>query len=159
MLLLQGRISPHQNMTLCVIGRVRFERNYGKMYSRHLFPYGGLLTDATVTRTSLKKRICLLSVYIAIIPTHLLCQMKANPHEVEFQGTMYKFRKRKKIPSLLVYALHKTRNLVGAWDEDNGIFINQSFFFKNTYFRYLIIPFPNQHNSTICIIFTKSTQS
>ena len=42
MLLLQGRISSPQNMTLCVIGRVRFERNCGKMYSRHLFPYGGL---------------------------------------------------------------------------------------------------------------------
>ena len=46
MLLLQGRISlpppaPPQNMTLCVIGPVRFERNCGKMYSRHLFPYGG----------------------------------------------------------------------------------------------------------------------
>ena len=36
MLLLQGRISSPQNMTLCVIGRVRFERNCGKMYSRHL---------------------------------------------------------------------------------------------------------------------------
>ena len=42
MLLLQGRISSPQNMTLCVIGRVRFERNCDKMYSRHLFPYGGL---------------------------------------------------------------------------------------------------------------------
>ena len=42
MLLLQGRISPPKNITLCVIGRVRFERNCGKMYSRHLFPYGGL---------------------------------------------------------------------------------------------------------------------
>ena len=31
-----------KNMTLCVIGRVRFERNCGKMYSRHLFSYGGL---------------------------------------------------------------------------------------------------------------------
>ena len=42
MLLLQGRISPaKQSMTLCVIGRVRLERNCGKMYSRHLFPYGG----------------------------------------------------------------------------------------------------------------------
>ena len=29
------------HMTLCVIGRVRLERNCGKMYSRHLFPYGG----------------------------------------------------------------------------------------------------------------------
>ena len=37
-LLLQGRIfRPSQNMTLCVIGRVRFERNCGKMQSRHLF--------------------------------------------------------------------------------------------------------------------------
>ena len=47
MLLLQGQISPppppQKNMTLCVIGRVRFERNCGKMYSRHLFPYGGLV--------------------------------------------------------------------------------------------------------------------
>ena len=30
-------------MTFCVIGCVRFERNCGKMYSRHLFPYGGLV--------------------------------------------------------------------------------------------------------------------
>ena len=37
MLQLHGRISPPQNMTLCVIGRVMFERNCGKMYSRHLF--------------------------------------------------------------------------------------------------------------------------
>ena len=46
MLLLQGRISlpppSPKNMTLCLIGRVRFERNCGKMCSRHPFPYGGL---------------------------------------------------------------------------------------------------------------------
>ena len=47
MLLFQGRISPHplsppKNMTLCVIGRARFERNFGKIYSRHLFPLGRL---------------------------------------------------------------------------------------------------------------------
>ena len=47
MLLFQGRISPHplsppKNMTLCVIGRARFERNCGKIYSRHLFPLGRL---------------------------------------------------------------------------------------------------------------------
>ena len=43
--IIQGQISPpppQKKMTLCVIGRVRFERNCGKMYSRHLFPYGGL---------------------------------------------------------------------------------------------------------------------
>ena len=128
-----------------VIGRVRFERNCGKMYSRHLFPYGGLLTDAMATRTSLKKRICLLSVYIAIIPTHLLCQTQANPPEVEFQGTMYKFRKRKKIPSLLVYVLHKTRNWVkGSGMNIMGFSLTNLFFFKTNYFRYLIIPFPKR---------------
>ena len=41
MLLLQGRIAPPpplpQKMTLCVIGRVKFERNCGKIYRRHLF--------------------------------------------------------------------------------------------------------------------------
>ena len=31
--------------------------------------------DAPATRTSLKKLICVLSVFIAIIPCHLLCQM------------------------------------------------------------------------------------
>ena len=44
MLLLQKRILPRTPiMTLCVIGCVWFERNCGKMYSRHLFPYGGLV--------------------------------------------------------------------------------------------------------------------
>ena len=43
MLLLQQPPPPPQkkNNTLCVIGRVRFERNCGKMYSRHIFPYDG----------------------------------------------------------------------------------------------------------------------
>ena len=37
---------------------------------------GTLISNkATAMRTSLKKWICVLSVYIAIIPTHLLCQM------------------------------------------------------------------------------------
>ena len=31
--------------------------------------------DATATRTSLEKSICVLSVFIAIFPTHLLRQM------------------------------------------------------------------------------------
>ena len=48
MLLLQRQFAPpppkkKKYMTLCVIGRVRLERNCGKMYSRLLFPYGGLL--------------------------------------------------------------------------------------------------------------------
>ena len=50
--------------------------------------------DATSTRTSFKKWICFLSVFIAIIPTHLLCQMQANPPGVEFLGATFKFRKR-----------------------------------------------------------------
>ena len=42
----------------------------------HLFLIGTLRSnDATAMRTSLKKWICVLSVFIEIIPTHLLCQM------------------------------------------------------------------------------------
>ena len=52
--------------------------------------------DATATRTSLKKWICVLSVFIAIIPIHLLCQLLANPPGVEFQRTIFKLRKRNK---------------------------------------------------------------
>ena len=37
--------------------------------------------------------------------------MSAIPPEFEFQGTVSKLRKRNKISSLLVYVLHKTRNL------------------------------------------------
>ena len=41
--------------------------------------------------------ICALSIPIAIIPPHLLCQMSTNPPGVElFQGTISKFRKIKK---------------------------------------------------------------
>ena len=44
MLLAQGQIYA-KNMAFCVpIGCVRFVRYCGKMYSRHLFPYGGLRT-------------------------------------------------------------------------------------------------------------------
>ena len=38
-----------------------------------------------------------LLVLIAIIPTHLLFQIQANPAEVEFQGNIFKLRKRNKI--------------------------------------------------------------
>ena len=50
--------------------------------------------DATSTRTPLKKWICVLSVFIAIVPTHWLCQIQANPTGAEFLGTIFKFRKR-----------------------------------------------------------------
>ena len=46
--------------------------------------------DSTATRTSL-------SFYIAIIPTHLLCQTEAKTPEFGFQKTISKFRKRNKI--------------------------------------------------------------
>ena len=46
--------------------------------------------DSTATRTSL-------SLYIAIIPTYLLCKTVANLPEIEFQKTIFKFRKRNKI--------------------------------------------------------------
>ena len=43
--------------------------------------------DAMVAKTSLKKSICALSVFIAIIPTDLLCQIWGKPPRVEFVGT------------------------------------------------------------------------
>ena len=43
---------------------------------RTLRPIGTLRSnDATATKTSPKKWICVLSVFIAIIPAHLLCQI------------------------------------------------------------------------------------
>ena len=70
------------------------------IYARRSFaPLQGTLrsNDATTMGTSLKKWICILSVYIAIFPTHLLCQMYANPPIVEFLGTISKYSKRNKI--------------------------------------------------------------
>ena len=43
----------------------------------------------------LRTAICVFSVFVAIIPTHLLCQMWTNSSEVEFQETISKFRNRK----------------------------------------------------------------
>ena len=43
--------------------------------------------DAMVAKTSLKKSICALSVFIAIIPTDVLCQIWGKPPRVEFVGT------------------------------------------------------------------------
>ena len=34
-----------------------------------------------------EKWICILSVFIGIIPTYLLCQMYVNPSEFEFEAT------------------------------------------------------------------------
>ena len=47
MLLVQGKF--HKNMAFCVfLLAVRFARNCGKMYSRHLFLYGGLEKCAAI---------------------------------------------------------------------------------------------------------------
>ena len=63
--------------------------------------------DATSTRTSLKMWICVFSVFIALVPAHLLCQMQANPPGVEFLLDHIQFQKEKSISSLLVYVVHK----------------------------------------------------
>ena len=55
-----------------------------RSYNYHLI--GTRSNNATATKTPLKKLIIVLSVLIAIIPTLLLCQMQANPPEVEFLG-------------------------------------------------------------------------
>ena len=53
--------------------------------------------DAKPAKTSLHKWICVLSVFFAITPTHVLCQRLANPPGVEFLRTIFKFRKRIKV--------------------------------------------------------------
>ena len=47
-------------------------------------------------QTSLKKRIRVNSIFIAIIPSRLLCQMYENSPGVEFLRALSKLRKRKK---------------------------------------------------------------
>ena len=60
------------------------------------------LRTATAVKTSLKKWIRVLSIFIAITPSHWLCQMQAIPPKVEFLTTISKFRKREEISSSLV---------------------------------------------------------
>ena len=68
----------------------------------------------TAGKTSLKKWNCgfSFSIFIAIIPSFLLCWMYANSPGVEFLKTLSKLKKRKKILLLLVYVLYKMWNWV-----------------------------------------------
>ena len=63
--------------------------------------------DETAAKKSLQKLICVLSVFIAIIPTHLLCQMWGNPPGVEFLKKINSSLEENKIFSSLVYVLNK----------------------------------------------------
>ena len=65
--------------------------------SLHLCHWGALAT-------SLKKRIHVLLVFIAIIPNHLLGQLYTSSPGVEFLRMISKLRKRKKISPPLVHA-------------------------------------------------------
>ena len=96
--------STHDFMKLFTINSVCIEA-FGKLRIETLRS-----NDATATGTSVKKWICVLSVFIVIISTLLLCRMQASPPEAEYQGTISKLSERSKISSLLVYVLHKTRN-------------------------------------------------
>ena len=96
--------STHDFMKLFTINSVCIEA-FGKLRIETLRS-----NDATATGTSVKKWICVLSVFIVIISTLLLCRMQASPPEAEYQGTISKLSERCKISSLLVYVLHKTRN-------------------------------------------------
>ena len=85
-----------------------------------------------------KKWIWVLSVFIAIIPTHLLRQKQASPPEAEFLGTISKFRKRHKISSLLLYLLHKTRNQ--AFSRHSGAKMGKEMYKKRDVVVLLIKP-------------------
>ena len=84
---------------------------YSRLHRSCLRKYYGVKDAITAdTKTSHEKWIRIFSVFIVIIPTHLLCQMQANSSGAEFLSTISKFMKRKKILSLLVYIFHKTWN-------------------------------------------------
>ena len=58
-------------------------------------------------KTSFNNWIHVLSLFIAIIPNHFLCQLQMSSHDVEFLRTIFKFRKRETISSMLVYVPHE----------------------------------------------------
>ena len=65
-------------LSLCPVGYVRFARHFGKMYSRHLFSYGGLArADLTtcnrvLTCCSFLLLLLLLLFFALVIPMLLL---------------------------------------------------------------------------------------
>ena len=56
--------------------------------------YSQVPGTVTAAKMSLKEWIHILSIFTAIIPTHLLCEMQENSPGVEFLRTISKFRKR-----------------------------------------------------------------
>ena len=69
---LKGKYCFISSILLCILFF-----SWPSHYKRYVAIALGTLrsNDATTTRTSLKKWICVLSVFIVIIPTYLLCQM------------------------------------------------------------------------------------
>ena len=71
-----------------------------------------------------KRRFSLVQAFrsfIAIIPTHLSCQMYASTPGVEFIRTISKYRKRKKISLSLVYILKC--GLISRFMEDTYVYV------------------------------------
>ena len=67
-------------------------------------------TAAAAAKTSLKKRIHFLSIFIVISPSHLLCQMQANSPGVEFLRTTTMFRRKEK-QNFVVPCLRSPQNV------------------------------------------------
>ena len=63
--------------------------------------------NETAAKTSLQKWICALSVFIAIILTHLLCQMWGNRPGVEFLKKINSSSEENKISPSFVYVLNR----------------------------------------------------
>ena len=63
--------------------------------------------DATTTRTSLKKWICVLSVLIAIVPTHLLGHPSSSKGEITFRRCLFTFYIKHEIRRTVVVLLIK----------------------------------------------------
>ena len=66
--------------------------------------------DATATRTSLKKWICVLCHLNRVFGPAQYVKMQATFPEVEFLRILFRFKKRKENSSSYVHVLHKTSN-------------------------------------------------
>ena len=87
---------------------------YSRLHRSCLRKYYGVKDAITAdTKTSHEKWIRIFSVFIVIIPTHLLCQMQANSSGAEFLSTISKFIEKKKILSCCLFTSfpeHKNRH-------------------------------------------------
>ena len=90
---------------------IEFQNNTEEKSLRHVATVASFLNNNKL-KTSLKKWIRTVSIFIDLIQFHLICQMLATFSGGESERTISKFRKRKSTFLCFVLLLHKPR----AWN-------------------------------------------